>query len=472
MSGEHLVVDGSNIATEGRTAPSLDQLNTAVTSFIGQHAFENVVVVVDATFPNRIDQSEVAEFEAAVLAGEMLTPPAGAVGRGDAFVLQIAEQTGATVLSNDSFQEFHGDHEWLFEPGRLWGGKPVPQVGWVFVERTPVQGPASRRARQAKRKQDAGSTDRSTTSKRASGDTAASTGSSTGSSTGRRGAGRRGSGDQASTKRGSAKAGAAKGRSGKQGAAARTSSEQGAAERSAGTSDSNRGRRSAASSEPLNSPGAFLSFVTDHPLGSQVTGTVVEFSSHGAYVEVGETRCYVSLKAMGDPPPRSPRDVLAIGASEDFIVRSVDTPRRGIDLALPDGRAAVGTTSPSDPATSGRRSAGGGSKQPSTQPGEPSEEDTVAVKKKAPAKRKAAAKKKAPAKRKAAAKKKAPAKRKAAAKKKAPAKRKAAAKKKAPAKRKAAAKKKAPAKRKAAAKKKAPAKRKAAAKRKAPARRR
>ena len=70
-----------------------------------------------------------------MLAGEVLTPPAGAVGRGDAFVLQIAERSGATVLSNDSFQEFHATYEWLFDDGRLWGGKPVPGVGWVFVAR-------------------------------------------------------------------------------------------------------------------------------------------------------------------------------------------------------------------------------------------------------------------------------------------------------------------------------------------------
>src|SRR5690606_28600031 len=85
MSKDHLVVDGSNIATEGRTAPSLAQLNDAVTDFLKDHSFANVVVIVDATFPNRIDASERAEYEEAILAGELLTPPAGAVGRGDAF---------------------------------------------------------------------------------------------------------------------------------------------------------------------------------------------------------------------------------------------------------------------------------------------------------------------------------------------------------------------------------------------------
>jgi hypothetical protein len=81
-----------------------------------------------------------------MLNGEIVSPPAGAIGRGDAFVLRIAERTGAIVLSNDSFQEFHGEHPWLFDEGRLIGGKPVPGVGWIFTHRLPVRGVKSRAA--------------------------------------------------------------------------------------------------------------------------------------------------------------------------------------------------------------------------------------------------------------------------------------------------------------------------------------
>ena len=108
-----------------------------------------VTVVVDATFGHRIDKKELAEFDAAVAHNELVAPPAGAIGRGDAFVLSIANKVGARILSNDSFQEFHGDYPWLFDEGRLIGGKPVPFVGWVFVERLPVKGPVSRKATRA-----------------------------------------------------------------------------------------------------------------------------------------------------------------------------------------------------------------------------------------------------------------------------------------------------------------------------------
>src|SRR5580700_8759389 len=153
MAARRIVVDGSNIATEGRTLPSLRQLNEAVLAFLTEYPDAEVTVVVDATFGHRIDPSELQEFEEAEANNEVVSPPAGAIGRGDAFLLRIAGKIGATVLSNDSFQEFHGEHEWLFDEGRLIGGKPVPGIGWIFTPRTPVRGIKSRKAvKDAKRK--------------------------------------------------------------------------------------------------------------------------------------------------------------------------------------------------------------------------------------------------------------------------------------------------------------------------------
>src|ERR1700689_4366404 len=140
----HVVVDGSNLATEGRTFPSLEQLDEAVRAYASEDPGASIIVVVDATFEHRVGDAESDEVREAMLNGEVISPPAGAIGRGDAFVLRIAERTGATVLSNDSFQEFHAEHPWLFDEGRLVGGKPVPGVGWIFTPRIPVRGPKSR----------------------------------------------------------------------------------------------------------------------------------------------------------------------------------------------------------------------------------------------------------------------------------------------------------------------------------------
>jgi hypothetical protein len=433
MTTKHVVVDGSNIATEGRSMPSLQQLDEAVNAFLAAHPHDRLTVVVDATFGHRIDDAERTMFEEAVSAGELISPPAGAVGRGDAFVLEIADRAGATVLSNDSFQEFHGQYTWLFDSGRLIGGKPVPDVGWVFLERIPVRGPASRKSVQAAKK-----------------------------------ARRQGPGEPSRSAREPSRGKGGKGDKRKQAEpkAAKSTTKAGKkkAGSAAGGGRAKQARRGGDGKppEPVNDPLTFIEFVASHPVGSLVAGTVDQFASHGAYVVASGARCYLPLKAMGNPPPRAARDVLKVGEVRDFVVTSIDTPRRGLDLALPDDdapRAAEKKT-----ATSGalvdRNS--GALHTAEEAPVTPAKRTT---RKKAPAKRKAAARKKAPAKRKATAKRKAPAKRKSAAKRKAPAKRK-----KAPAKRK-----KAPAKRKKAPakRKKAPAKRKKApAKRKkAPAKR-
>jgi len=211
--------------------------------------------------------------------------------------------------------------------------------------------------------------------------------------------------------------------------------------------------------------------VAEHLPGSRVRGQVDRFSSHGAYVTVGDVRCYLPLKNMGDPAPRRARDVVRQGEERELVVDRIDPDRRGVDVALP-GFETLLVSDASKPA-------------PEPQAGVVDTEDYSMAVKKAPSRKRAPAKKKAPAKRKSTARKapaskKAPAKRKATAGKKAPAKRKstarkAPARKKAPAKRKATAGKKAPAKRKstarkAPARKKAPAKRKATAGKKAPAR--
>jgi len=92
MPIEHIVVDGSNIATEGRSLPSLSQLEEAVAELRRDHPNAEITVIVDATFEHRIDPSELPRFEQAALRGEYVHPPAGAIGRGDAFLLRVAEK--------------------------------------------------------------------------------------------------------------------------------------------------------------------------------------------------------------------------------------------------------------------------------------------------------------------------------------------------------------------------------------------
>ncbi|MCU1351009.1 MAG: hypothetical protein JWM05_218 [Acidimicrobiales bacterium] len=375
MALTHVVVDGSNIATEGRTAPSLQQLDEAVTALLEEYGEIELTVVVDATFGHRIGEADKAEYEEAILNGELVTPPAGAIGRGDAFVLQIADKANASVFSNDSFQEFHGTYDWLFDEGRLIGGKPVRNVGWVFVLRTPVRGPTSRRATREAR------------GAKAPAKVTKSTKVATKTGSGRAANGR---GAPVPTGPPPKKSG---GRQAKAPAADPTT-----------TSDSPQGRSrrrrgGAKAPEPINDPIPFLEFVGKHPVGSEVEGKVDRFSSHGAYVVADDAQCYVPLKAMADPPPTSAREVLEAGEVRPFVVTSFDTSRRGIDLALPELAERVVA------ATADERDDGSIRDAPHDQPAEEAP-TTMAPSKKAAAKRAPA--KKAPAKKAAA--KKAPAK--------------------------------------------------------------
>ena len=290
---DHFVIDGSNLATEGRTEPSLAQLREAVAAFLTEHEDASVTVVVDASFEHRIDPSERAAFAKAEINSEVVSPPAGAVGRGDGFLLQIANRTKATVVSNDSFQEFHAEYDWLFEPGRLIGGKPVPGVGWIFSLRRPVRGIVSRKTTQRAKK------DAKNAEQVREAIAEATADALTNQTGGRRR--RRGTRNQETTE--------------------------------------------TTEPEAVNQPAPFLQFVIDHRLGTEVEGLVDAFSSHGAFVIVDDVRCYIPLGAMGDPRPTRARDVLTRGETRTFVIQAVDAPRRGIELALPGFAKVAGAPS-------------------------------------------------------------------------------------------------------------------------------
>ncbi|MGI8808663.1 MAG: NYN domain-containing protein [Acidimicrobiales bacterium] len=286
-----MVVDGSNLATEGRNTPSLAQLDEAVRSFHSERPDDEIIVVVDASFGYRIDESERKMFEEAEEAGEIVSPPAGAIGRGDGFLLRIADRINADVLSNDSFQEFHGEYLWLFEEGRLVGGKPVPGVGWIFTPRTPVRGPKSRvatRDADRARKRTAAAVARPEPTSEAIAEATAEAIAPDAPKAAKRGSRRRG----------------------------RSAAETG-------------------TPEAVNEPLPFITFIADHPLGTEVEGTVEGFTSHGAFVTAGGARCYAPVSGLGDPPPRSAKEVLTRGEVRSFVIQALDPPRRGIELALP-----------------------------------------------------------------------------------------------------------------------------------------
>ena len=299
----HVVVDGSNLATEGRGAPSLKQLNEAVLAFMKEYPKTQVTVVVDASFGHRIDKKEAAEFSEAIANGELVTPPAGALGRGDGFVLMIADKVNATVVSNDSYQEFHDHYPWLFEQGRLIGGKPVPHVGWVFVDRLPVRVKTDAPPRR-------GIPNKTAPIPRPTS----------------RPPGRPTVKDALSARPAPTPA---------RPTAAPAPRTSGASVRPTSSSKASPVSTSKASAQSaVNSVEQFEAFAAKHAVGARVKGVVESFASHGAYVRIGDVAGYLPVRLMKSPAPRTPREHVKIGDALTLSVSDFNQSRRSIEVSL------------------------------------------------------------------------------------------------------------------------------------------
>ena len=315
-----------------------------------------------------------------------ISPPAGAIGRGDAFVLRIAERTSATVLSNDSFQEFHGEHPWLFDDGRLIGGKPVPGVGWIFTPRLPIRGPKSRAATaEARAKKDPDSAPAKAAELAKAAKKAAKRSSKARKSAAAKPAppvdtswpitptapppGRANinpvfssaideaveealhppapeKSRSAAKKNAAAKKPAPERRAKAKKDTPPNGSTGGDAGRDAGRRRTRNQNQRSTPPPAVNEPLTFINFVAAFPVGSTIEGEVVSFTSHGAMVDVplpggGAMHCYIPLTAMGTPPPTKARQVLKKGEVRGFVLAGLDPPRRVAELAI-DASTPVG----------------------------------------------------------------------------------------------------------------------------------
>ena len=73
--GGHVVVDGSNIATEGRSQPSLEQLDEAVRSFLEEHPHDTLTVVVLFNTAGPVNPQTIAREIAAAVLGKPAARP-------------------------------------------------------------------------------------------------------------------------------------------------------------------------------------------------------------------------------------------------------------------------------------------------------------------------------------------------------------------------------------------------------------
>jgi hypothetical protein len=84
----------------------------------------------------------------------------------------------------------------------------------------------------------------------------------------------------------------------------------------------------------VNELAPFLEFVEKYKIGSKVKGTVDSYSAHGVYVRIGDVRGYLPLRLMANPAPRSAREFVKIGQQVSLVVSSFTAARRSIDVGI------------------------------------------------------------------------------------------------------------------------------------------
>jgi hypothetical protein len=360
-----VVVDGSNLATEGRVTPSFTQLDEAVSAFREENPGAEIIVVADATFEHRVETSERSRFTDASLAGDIVTPPAGAVGRGDAFILKIADRIGGVVLSNDSFQEFQDEYPWLFDVGRLIGGKPVRGVGWVFTPRVPVR--SAKVTRTAKKlavtlangeKPTIGTTLTPVKAKKASTKKVAKAEKLTEKAAEKAADEHEKPAEkhEKAVERPERHATKAATKATRKTLKAADTIKKGPAKKAVKVAKTPKKVVSVALAEPptptpapavalkrgrqpVNPETDFAQFKSTYRVGSKVPGEVTAFTSHGAVIKVElkgdqHVECYAPTTLLGTPPPARARDVLKRGDQRAFRLVNVDSERRIAELAL------------------------------------------------------------------------------------------------------------------------------------------
>ena len=324
MPARHVVVDGSNIATEGSSLPSLKQLDEAVREFLVENPDDVVTVVVDATFGHRIPPEERAYLRRGGKRRRHRVPAGG--GDRDGVTLSCSgwpTRSGRsccpTTRSRSSTGSTSGSSTRTVLSGanrsRAWVGFSPPDPGAWSPEPRVREGSQTEKADRA-----AGALDES--------------------------------GLELAAERSRSRGGERKLQR-----AIAVAVEEAVEPEKVGRKRRRRRRGGEVPSEPLNEPFNFITFIATNQLGAEVEGTVEEFSSHGAFISVGGARCYLPLSGMGDEPPRSAREVLRKGEVRSFVVQAFDAVRRGIELALPGFARPAGSRPPrrSMPRYTGRR---------------------------------------------------------------------------------------------------------------------
>lgn len=109
------VVDGANVAHAATSdgQPLVANI-VAMRKALVEQGYDPVIIV-DASLHHEIDDPH--QFEGLLEAGKLRQAPAGTDA--DYFVIQVADEEDAVVVSNDRFEEYREKYPWI-------GGRRIP----------------------------------------------------------------------------------------------------------------------------------------------------------------------------------------------------------------------------------------------------------------------------------------------------------------------------------------------------------
>ena len=112
MAKHLIVVDGANVAWNEQTKDGKPKVSNivAMRKRLEQDGFDPIIII-DARLRHDIDDAD--QLEALIDGQHVRQSPAGTDA--DYFVLKTAKQQDAQFVTNDTFEEYRDDYDWIWE---------------------------------------------------------------------------------------------------------------------------------------------------------------------------------------------------------------------------------------------------------------------------------------------------------------------------------------------------------------------
>lgn len=112
MAGKTIVVDGANVAWSEQTSDRKPRVANivAMRQALEEEGYDPIIII-DASL--RYDVDDPDQLEGLIDGQHVRQSPAGT--EADYFILMTAEQQKANIVSNDTFEKYKDDYDWIWD---------------------------------------------------------------------------------------------------------------------------------------------------------------------------------------------------------------------------------------------------------------------------------------------------------------------------------------------------------------------